>query len=240
MKWGSSSSMGRRLMGFLVLSLGAHAAAFSLFRDPGESSPLYPQGAGKVILSNTLGGDTGLADLFDPSAIVLPADQTKQLASSVTLPWQGMAWPERPIPPAPKYRPNEVGQDVPLAVKATTASPFYRIKSSTAHSRKGDGVAKTWWELSGDLRKRKPTKTIELSAMKSVNALEPTTARIGVDEDGAVRFVFLEGSTGDAAVDREASSLIRTWRFQPALGHWIEWGRVRILWAVEPPDGGKL
>ena len=86
MKWGSSSSMGRRLMGFLVLSLGAHAAAFSLFRDPGESSPLYPQGAGKVILSNTLGGDTGLADLFDPSAIVLPADQTKQLASSVTLP----------------------------------------------------------------------------------------------------------------------------------------------------------
>jgi TonB family protein len=232
--------MGRRLMGFLVLSLGAHAAAFSLFRDPGETSPLYPQGAGKVILSTSLAGDAGLADLFDPSAIVLPADQKNKLASTVALPWQGMAWPERPISPAPKYRPDEVGQDVPLAVKATSASPFYRIKSSTLHSSKGDEGAKTWWELSGDLRKRKPTKLIQLSAIKSANALEPTTARIGVDEDGAVRFVFLEGSTGDALVDREASSLIRTWRFQPAQGQWIEWGRVRILWAVEPPDGGKL
>ena len=240
MKWSSSSSMGRRLMGFLVLSLGAHAAAFSLFRDPGETSPLYPQGAGKVILSTSLAGDAGLADLFDPSAIVLPADQKNKLASTVALPWQGMAWPERPISPAPKYRPDEVGQDVPLAVKATSASPFYRIKSSTLHSSKGDEGAKTWWELSGDLRKRKPTKLIQLSAIKSANALEPTTARIGVDEDGAVRFVFLEGSTGDALVDREASSLIRTWRFQPAQGQWIEWGRVRILWAVEPPDGGKL
>jgi len=181
-----------------------------------------------------------LADLFDPSAIVLPADQKNKLASTVALPWQGMAWPERPISPAPKYRPDEVGQDVPLAVKATSASPFYRIKSSTLHSSKGDEGAKTWWELSGDLRKRKPTKPIQLSAIKSANALEPTTARIGVDEDGAVRFVFLEGSTGDASVDREASSLIRTWRFQPAQGQWIEWGRVRILWAVEPPDGGKL
>jgi TonB family protein len=227
-------------MGFLVLSLGAHAAAFSLFRDPGETSPLYPQGAGKVILSTSLAGDAGLADLFDPSAIVLPADQKNKLASTVALPWQGMAWPERPISPAPKYRPDEVGQDVPLAVKATSASPFYRIKSSTLHSSKGDEGAKTWWELSGDLRKRKPTKPIQLSAIKSANALEPTTARIGVDEDGAVRFVFLEGSTGDASVDREASSLIRTWRFQPAQGQWIEWGRVRILWAVEPPDGGKL
>jgi TonB family protein len=239
MKLGSSSSMGRRLMGFLVLSLGAHAAAFSLFRDPGKTSPLYPQGAGKVILSTTLGGDAGLADLFDPSAIVLPADEPKQLASTVTLPWQGMAWPERPIPPAPKYRPDEVGQDAPLAVKATISSPLYRIKRPTTSSRKGDGGAKTWWELSGDLRKRKPTKPIELTPIQSANALEPTTARIGVDEDGAVRFVFLEGSTGDAAVDREASSLIRTWRFEPSQGHWIEWGRVRILWAVEPPNGGK-
>ena len=239
MKLGSSSTMGRRLIGFLVLSLGAHAAAFSLFRDPGETSPLYPQGAGKVILSTTLGGDTGLADLFDPSAIVLPADEPKQLASTVTLPWQGMAWPERPIPPAPKYRPDEVGQDAPLAVKASTASSFYRNKSPAVSSRKADGGAKTWWELSGDLRKRKPTKPIELSSIQSANALEPTTARIGVDEDGAVRFVFLEGSTGDASVDREASSLIRTWRFEPSQGHWIEWGRVRILWAVEPPNGGK-
>ena len=183
-------------MGFLVLSLGAHAAAFSLFRDPGETSPLYPQGAGKVILSTTLGGDAVLADLFDPSAIVLPADEQKQLASTVTLPWQGMAWPERPIPPAPKYRPDEVGQDAPLAVKASTASSFYRNKSPAVSSRKADGGAKTWWELSGDLRKRKPTKPIELTSIQSANALEPTTARIGVDEMGLYVLFFWRDRQG--------------------------------------------
>jgi len=60
-----------------------------------------------------------------------------------------------------------------------------------------------------------------------------------VDEDGAVRFVCLEGSSGDPAVDREASSLLRTWRFEPDLKSSIEWGRVRILWAIEAAGEAK-
>jgi TonB family protein len=190
-----------------------------------------------VILSNAVDGETGLATLFDPSAIVLPSDQPKRLASSVTLPWEGMAWPERPTIPAPHYRPNQIGQDAPLAVKATTAKSFYSRQGQAGKPKALRPGVETWWELTGDLRKRKTTKPIQLSKMKSVNALEPTTARIGVDEDGAVRFVFLEGSTGDAGVDREASSLLRTWRFEPSPGQWVEWGRVRILWAVEAPEG---
>ena len=237
MRWIVPSHLGRRLLGFLILSLGAHALAFSLFRDPGDFAPLPPQGAGKVILSSSVEGESGMANLFEPSAIVLPADQPKRLASSVTLPWEVMAWPERPITPAPNYRPNQVGQDAPLAVKATGAKSFYTRQGQAERLRSRRGVAETWWELTGDLRKRKTTKPIQLSRMKSVNALEPTTARIGVDEDGAVRFVFLEGSTGDAEVDREASSLLRTWRFESSPGQWVEWGRVRILWAVEAPQG---
>ena len=116
MRWILPTRVGRRLLGFLILSLGAHALAFSLFRDPGDFAPLPPQGAGKVILSNAVDGETGLATLFDPSAIVLPSDQPKRLASNVTLPWEGMAWPERPTIPAPHYRPNQIGQDAPLAM----------------------------------------------------------------------------------------------------------------------------
>jgi len=97
----------------------------------------------------------------------------------------------------------------------------------------------TWVEIAGELKARKATTALDLPVMKSASALEPTTARVGVDEDGAVRFVFLEGTTGDPAVDREASNLLRAWRFEPAPGRWSQWGRVRVLWAVEPPGEGK-
>ena len=231
------SRIGGRLLGFLLLSLGAHAVAFSIFRDPGDFSPLSSQGAGKVILSTMVAGEGGMADLFDPSAILLPSDQPTRLAPSVTLPWQGLAWPEKAITPAPYYRPLQVGQDAPLAVKATTATGLSLGRSQGPRSRPAQSKDETWWELTGDLRKRKTTKAIQLSKIKSANALEPTKARIGVDEDGAVRFVFLEGSAGDPAVDREALNLLRTWRFEPSPGNWIDCGRVRILWAVEPPEG---
>jgi len=238
MNWRVPSRMGRRLAVFLVLSLGAHAVAFSLFRDPGVLTPIPPLGSGRVILSSTAGGEGGMAELFDPSAIVLPSVGPVRLAGKVTMPWQGMSWPEREITQAPQYRPQQIGQDAPLAVKATASGSFYKGRSQAVKSQdKGKGGATTWWELTGDLRKRKPTKSIQLPSMKSANALEPTAARIGVDEDGAVRYVFLEGSTGDPAVDREASTLMRTWRFEPSPGHWVDWGRVRVLWAVEAPEG---
>ena len=38
----------RRLAGFLLLSLGAHALAFSFFRDPGEFDPIPPPSPGRV------------------------------------------------------------------------------------------------------------------------------------------------------------------------------------------------
>ena len=129
------SRIGGRLLGFLLLSLGAHAVAFSIFRDPGDFSPLSSQGAGKVILSTMVAGEGGMADLFDPSAILLPSDQPTRLAPSVTLPWQGLAWPEKAITPAPYYRPLQVGQDAPLAVKATTATGLSLGRSQGPRSR---------------------------------------------------------------------------------------------------------
>ena len=226
--------MSRRLAGFLVLSLGAHALAFSLFRDPGEFSPIPAPGSGRVSLFLSEENEMGLASLYDPSAIVLPKEAPTRMAGTVTLPWEELAWPSQQSFTVGGYRPSQLGRDAPLAVRATTSLGFYRNgrreKSSVAVGR---AVPESWFELVGDLKNRKPTKPIQLPAMKSATALEPTTARIGVDEDGAVRFVCLEGTTGDPVVDREASNLLRSWRFEPTPGKWVEWGRVRILWAVD-------
>ncbi|MCX6935886.1 MAG: energy transducer TonB [Verrucomicrobia bacterium] len=230
------SRMGRRLTGFLILSLGAHAVAFSIFRDPGVFPPIPPPGPGKVTLSHASEEKMGMASLFEPSAIVLPADQPKKLAMGVTWGWSDLAWPTQDILSAPVYRPTGLGQDAPLAVRAATSIGSYHNQGRESAAVSSErAVPQSWFELSGDLKQRKQTKSIRLPAMKSANALEPTTARIGVDEDGAVRFVCLEGSTGDLVVDREASNLLRSWRFEPAPGKWVEWGRVRILWAVDIP-----
>lgn len=237
---GPKTRSGRRLAGFLILSLSAHAVAFSLFRDPGEFAPIPPPSPGKVVLVAEADWPGGYAQIFEPSAIVYPQQPPPRLAEAVILPWQDTTWAAQTPTPAGTFRPAQVGANAPLAVRAETALGTYRSallpRASTA---KGRPVLETWFEITGELKNRKATSPLELPSMQSMSALEPTTARIGVDEDGAVRFVFLEGTSGDPAVDREASGLLRNWRFEPSLGQWIQWGRVRVLWAVKPPGNGQ-
>jgi len=237
---GPKTRSGRRLAGFLILSLSAHAVAFSLFRDPGEFAPIPPPSPGKVVLMAEADLPGGFAQIFEPSAIVYPQAQPPRLAEAVTLPWQDTTWAAQAPAPVGAFRPAQVGTDAPLAVRAETALGTYRSALlPKAGPPKGRPVLESWFEITGDLKNRKATSALELPSMQSTSALEPTTARIGVDEDGAVRFVFLEGTSGDPAVDREASGLLRSWRFEPTPGQWIQWGRVRVLWAVEPPKNGK-
>ena len=237
---GSRIRPGRRLAGFFILSLGAHALAFSFFRDPGEFAPIPPPSPGRVVVISDANLPGGYAQIFEPSAIVYPSSVPPRLADGFVLPWQNTQWAAPETISSPSYRPGPIGADAPLAVRAQTAlAQFQSVRLPMAGPAKGRPVLQTWHEITGDLQNRKPTGTLELPGVKSSSALEPTLARIGVDEDGAVRFVFLEGTSGDPAVDREALNLLRAWRFEPLPGRWIEWGRVRVLWAVEAPGTGK-
>jgi hypothetical protein len=223
---------------FVGLSLGAHALAFSLFRDPGDFIRIPPHGPGKVFLQSGEGVETGLASIYEPSAIVFPNSRPGLLAGTVTLPWNEVGWAVQETLPAPEFHPNGLGTEAPLSVKAATSIGSYRSELlSSARKNVDRAAAKTWFDLDAGLKNRLGAKSLTLPALQSTHALEPSTARLGVDEDGAVRFVFLEGTTGDSAADREASNLLRSWRFEPQPGRWVEWGRVKILWAVEPAVG---
>lgn len=223
---------------FVVISLGAHALAFSLFRDPGEFIKIPPHGPGKVTLQSGDGAETGLASIYDPSAIVFPKSRPELLAGNVTLPWGEGGWSVQPTVPIQEFHPNGLGTDAPLSVRAAQSIGSYRSVPLRVGLRESDQAsAKTWFDLDGPLKNRLGAKTLNLPALQSSHALEPTRARLGVDEDGAVRFVFLEGTTGDPVADREASNLLRGWRFEPEPGQWVQWGWVRILWAVEPAPG---
>jgi hypothetical protein len=220
---------------FLALSIGAHALAFSLFRDPGDFIRIPPHGPGKVYLQSVDGIETGLASIYDPSAIVFPQSRPVLLAGNVTLPWNEAGWSVQGTVPVPEFHPNGLGTDAPLPVRAANSISSYRSESLFLTRKNGQHAeAKTWFDLDGALKNRLGAKSLALPPLKSSHALEPTSARLGVDEDGAVRFVFLEGTTGDPVADREASNLLRSWRFEPVSGKWVEWGRVKILWAVEP------
>ena len=237
---GLKTRPGRRLAGFVVLSLSAHALAFSFFRDPGEFAPIPPPSPGKVVWMKEAELPGGYAQIFEPSAIVYPGTLPVRLSEQVVLPWQDTQWAAQVVVPAPLFRPGQVGADAPLAVRAETAlAQFQSTRLPKAGPAKGRPVLQTWHEITGELKDRKPTAPLELPMMKSASALEPTSARIGVDEDGAVRFVFLEGTSGDPVVDREALNLLRGWRFEPSPGRWVQWGRVRVLWAVEPSPEAK-
>jgi len=230
----------RRLAGFLLLSLGAHALAFSFFRDPGEFDPIPPPSPGRVVRVPEADLPGGYAEIFEPSAIVFPGSAPLRLAEPVMLPWQKNFWATPPLLAAAPYRPDQIGTDAPLAVRAQTALGQFRGNFlPKVGPAKGRPVLETWWEVGGELKNRKVLAGLPLPTMKTASALGPTAARIGVDEDGAVRFLFLEGTSGDPAVDREASSLLRAFRFEPTPGQSIQWGRVRVLWAVEASGNGK-
>lgn len=179
-----------------------------------------------------------MASIYDPSAIVFPKARPDLLVGKVTLPWSEGGWSVQPTVPVPDFYPDGLGTDAPLSVRAAQSIGTYRSTSLRVSPRESGRISpKTWFDLDGALKNRLGAKSLSLPALQSTHALEPTRARLGVDEEGAVRFVFLEGTTGDPGADREASNLLRGWRFEPEPGQWVQWGWVKILWAVEPVPG---
>jgi|GEM_PF-903650 len=82
-------------------------------------------------------------------------------------------------------------------------------------------------------------RTPSLPVVTNDTALKPTRVRIGVAQDGLVRFASVERSCGKETVDAQAVELAQQVRFEPATDtktSSLDWGVVKILWATELPS----
>jgi TonB family protein len=92
--------------------------------------------------------------------------------------------------------------------------------------------------IAGALETRPIVHAPPLSIIANETPLRPTRVRAAVAADGVVRYVVLDRSCGNEAVDTQALELTKQIRFEPwgaADSQPLTWGVIRFLWATEPP-----
>jgi hypothetical protein len=93
-------------------------------------------------------------------------------------------------------------------------------------------VTQSLAQVEGDLAGRAILRQPVLPALTREAALRPTVVRVGVGEDGTVRYALLHRSCGDEATDAQAVQWAREFVFEPATG--LAWGWVRFAWQTGP------
>lgn len=87
-----------------------------------------------------------------------------------------------------------------------------------------------------DVKTADQSRTLILGDKKSKRSQEGLVIRLWVSPEGLVRFVLLEGSSGEPSVDDMAVRAVRQWRFQEVAdfaGGW-QWGKVFLEEGMAP------
>ena len=221
------------LTGFLVASFVLHALCFYAFQIiyPPAVALLPPPGRITVIAANTEEGrgllrwleaeDPALASTTQP-----PADEKSLAMPTIQhAPSYLMRQPAlREMPPAPP--------DPPIP----SARPPAQVESFRAPIQTVAGTVPTIVRLSPELETlgtmHGPEMKFRASGHESPSAAQ---FRIAVDENGAVRFCFLENSSGDAALDEQARKYLALCRFsairKPSeIQNAFLWGMAMVEW----------
>lgn len=232
--WDQPRSRRLALAGFLSASLVLHALGFYAFQIvyPPAVALLPPPGRVTVIAPNTEEGrvllnwleaeDPALASTTQP-----PADRKSLSMPTIQhAPSYLMRQPAlKEMPPAP---PDPA---VPSAQPPAPVRPFAMpIQSATR-------IAPTVVHLSPELETigalQSPETKFTASSQESPQAAQ---FRVAVDENGAVRYCFLEKSSGDSALDDQARKHLVLCRFSatgaPKSGSQDDfvWGMATFAW----------
>ena len=230
-RWPEHDRISFLLPGFIALSAFAHIAMFYLFQV------VYPPAAAitpppiQVMFLNR-GAPQNAAffrwiDAEDPAASARTAEVFP--AGLLDVPYkpsyaEARTLPESPPPPAPVFTFPPARSAVELVEDASLQpKPFPKIDA-----------AHTIVRFAGALAQRKAVlKEIKLTT-KARADLQPTRILAGVSSDGDVRYAFLQTSSGDAEIDRQAESNLAKVRFaaQPGSAA-LSWGFVIYEWGAE-------
>lgn len=216
------------LFGFLAASLFAHAATFFLFQvaDPVRTS--LPPSAPQVSLL-TPSSPEAIAllhwiDAQDPALVATAGSVTPH--GLFDIPYRPSYASMRTAPLGPVEQPVVVpfppARDPLALITSADARPLPPAAAVVPHP--------TTVGFSAPLAARAPTPLPPLAvAVRSAEPAEPTCHLIGVSDRGEVRFVFLQCSSGNPALDDQAAAYLLTLTFASAESP-VTWATATVTW----------
>jgi TonB family protein len=241
------------LLAALIASLLAHVLAFWMFRVsvgklPAATGPrthVYfsaPLGPTRAALTPKLELTHAIAETLDPSLLSLPSPHgfSGDLIRKEMPPLIGKwTWKDEPVfliapletalrawlEQLKDWSPLLQEKPVPEPLELLVETPLFPLPPQSAY------------EISGDLSGRTVIRAEKLPAIRVEHPLRRSIVRVAVSDDGLVRYVVLEQSSGSAEADEIAKKFAQRMRFEPldSANGALQWGWVQCLWAVEIP-----
>jgi hypothetical protein len=223
------------LAGFIFLSLMLHSAPFFLFQTAAPHLTPPPRTAHPVQLLTALAPDGKPSPENDEllrwvaandPAIVSRVPSVEPPALLEVRYSPSFATPRTPplgVPAEPttvQFPPARDPLALILGAEPRAAIPPVEI------TRQETSVS-----FSATLAARAPAGIRFSPVAKSAKPIEPARVLVGVTPGGEVRFTFIQQTSGEPALDREAIEFLTALRFANARA--IEWGHATIHWGDE-------
>ena len=216
------------LFGFMMLSLAAHTGSFFLFQVIYPQRATIPPPAPQVsVLAPTSPENEAVLRWIDAEDPALVAG-----GNSVT-PANLLDVPYRPSFATLRTPPRTVPEPAATVQFPPARSPLAIIRSGEAQTpapAPAASAVKSAVAFSPPLVARKLLRPLDLdTTAKAAAPVEPSQFLLGVTDRGEVRFVFLQKSSGDPALDADAAARLTAAAFAPGEAA-ITWAHATITW----------
>lgn len=226
--WPEREGFSWLLFGFVLLSFAAHAASFFLFQVVYPQRATLPRRAPQLhLLAGATPEERAMIEWIDAEDPSLVAG-----ANSVT-PARLLDVEYRASFATPRTAPHSVAEERSGVQFPAVKSPLAIIRSATPSSpapTPAPPPRPTQVRFSAALAGRPLAQEPHLIPVVKASApLEPSRYLIGVTDRGEVRFVFLQSSSGDPALDAEGATRLARATFAPDPAP-VTWAHAAITW----------